>query len=82
MRTTQSIKTLKAGVKSRRKDGVKKADGGPAQPTEKQAKLDALVREMKRKFDEAKKKYTPPYLLWLPLAQKVVRAEQPRLLSD
>ncbi|MDB5532961.1 MAG: hypothetical protein JWO28_1276 [Hyphomicrobiales bacterium] len=56
MRTTQSIKSLKASVKSRHKDGVKKADSGPAQPTEKQAKLDALVREMKRKFDEANKK--------------------------
>jgi len=56
MRATPSIKTLKAGVKSRYKDGVKKADGGLAQPSEKQARLDALVREMKRKFDEANKK--------------------------
>jgi hypothetical protein len=55
MRKTPSIKTLKAGVKSRHKDGVKNANGGPAQPGDKQAKLDALVREMKRKFEQAKK---------------------------
>ncbi|MDF2114748.1 hypothetical protein PY365_04130 [Roseiarcaceae bacterium H3SJ34-1] len=56
MRANPSIKTLKAGVKSRHKDGVKKANGGPAQTSDKQARLDALVREMKRKFEEVNKK--------------------------